>query len=482
VNFDEELQNALGRALDGLRSSLDASVRTWRDEITAAAEAERRQAGDEAAAAATAAAREEAQRDLDATRQQAQRELDTIRDQCQRDVSEVREQAQHDLHAVREEAQRDLAATREQAERDLDAVREQARQDLETVREQAQRDVEAERERARLERDAAREQARHDLDATREQAQRDLEAAREQAQQELLATREQARHELDNVREAAKRENEEFQRAAEARIAELVKAPEQARAELAAARADMERARSDRDAARAAVEEMRRQLGEARDSGRRGAEDVTRAQLAMAAADHQLKLDAALAQLRAEQRETTSASAERLAAAVRELDQPRGLGDILDVLTRCGAREAERAAILLVKGNQLQALRFANFPGVDARPMGMMLSLEDAGILRDAAWTGVAATHASPDGGAALPAFAQGAGGRCAVALPLVIGGVVVAVLYADTPYEADAATPPWTSVLDVLTRHAARVLEATTLRQAVGLAAEPLARASQPL
>jgi hypothetical protein len=294
--------------------------------------------------------------------------------------------------------------------------------------------------------------------------------------------REQARQDLENVREAAKRENEEFQQAAEARIAELMKAPERARAELEVSRGEIERARRDRDAARAAVEEMRRQLGEARDSGRRETEDVMKAQLAMAAAETQLRLDAELGQLRAEHMKTHAAAATRLVAAVRDLDQTRAIGDVLDLLTQCGAREAQRAAILRVKGNQLQALRFANFTEVDERPIGMMITLEEAGILRDVVWTGVAVTHASADSSAALPPFAQGAGGRCAIALPLMVGGVVVAVLYADTPYEADAAaSPPWTSVLEVLTRHAARVLEATTLQQAIGLSPEPLARASQP-
>jgi hypothetical protein len=54
--------------------------------------------------------------------------------------------------------------------------------------------------------------------------------------------------------------------------------------------------------------------------------------------------------------------------------------------------------------------------------------------------------------------------------VPLIVGGTVVAVLYGDCPYIDAAPAARWAAVLDVLTRHASRVLEAVTLRQAAGL------------
>ena len=57
------------------------------------------------------------------------------------------------------------------------------------------------------------------------------------------------------------------------------------------------------------------------------------------------------------------------------------------------------------------------------------------------------------------------------MALPVRVGGEVVAVLYADAarpdPPSSDAR---WPSVLEVLVRHASRVLEAMTVQQAAGL------------
>jgi hypothetical protein len=69
-----------------------------------------------------------------------------------------------------------------------------------------------------------------------------------------------------------------------------------------------------------------------------------------------------------------------------------------------------------------------------------------------------------------LPAFAQGAGARDALALPILLGGTVAAVLYADTPADGPAASSRWPATLDVLARHAGRVLEAMTIRHITGL------------
>jgi hypothetical protein len=57
------------------------------------------------------------------------------------------------------------------------------------------------------------------------------------------------------------------------------------------------------------------------------------------------------------------------------------------------------------------------------------------------------------------------------MALPVRVGGEVVAVLYADAP-RSDAALSDarWPAVLEVLVRHASRVLEAMTVQQAAGL------------
>jgi len=69
------------------------------------------------------------------------------------------------------------------------------------------------------------------------------------------------------------------------------------------------------------------------------------------------------------------------------------------------------------------------------------------------------------------------------MALPVRVGGEVVAVLYADAPRldgPSSDAQSRWPAVLEVLVRHASRVLEAMTVLQVVGLSLpRPVARSS---
>src|SRR5207237_1970613 len=83
--------------------------------------------------------------------------------------------------------------------------------------------------------------------------------------------------------------------------------------------------------------------------------------------------------------------------------------------------------------------------------------------------------------GPGLPPFAANAGERHAMALPVRVGGEVVAVLYADAPRnEAPSSDARWPAILEVLVRHASRVLEAMTVQQAAGLSLpRPVARGS---
>jgi hypothetical protein len=50
------------------------------------------------------------------------------------------------------------------------------------------------------------------------------------------------------------------------------------------------------------------------------------------------------------------------------------------------------------------------------------------------------------------------------------VGGSVVAVLYADGPIADKSDEPFWPAFLEVVARHAGRVLEGITVRQAAGL------------
>jgi hypothetical protein len=108
------------------------------------------------------------------------------------------------------------------------------------------------------------------------------------------------------------------------------------------------------------------------------------------------------------------------------------------------------------------------------------LGLQDAGFVAAAVRQGRAVQRAADDPDP-LPPFASGDGNRVAAAVPVTVGGVVVAVLYGDAPAQGEPRETRWPGVLEVLARHASRVLEAMTVQQATGLWPTTVARASQP-
>jgi hypothetical protein len=75
-----------------------------------------------------------------------------------------------------------------------------------------------------------------------------------------------------------------------------------------------------------------------------------------------------------------------------------------------------------------------------------------------------------PRGDAPVPEFARTDAARHVAAWPVAVGGSVVAVLYADSPVADTSEELYWPAFLDVLARHAGRVLEGITVRQAAGL------------
>jgi hypothetical protein len=142
----------------------------------------------------------------------------------------------------------------------------------------------------------------------------------------------------------------------------------------------------------------------------------------------------------------------------------------------------ERAAVLVVRGDRLRARRLAGF----GRAVDVNLDLDAAGLAGAVVRTGITVSRAAVEPRdeegtrqPALPPFAQDAGARHAVALPIFVGGQVVAVLYADAPRaDTRSSAARWPAVLEVLVRHASRALEAITVQQAAGL---PIARAAGP-
>jgi hypothetical protein len=155
-----------------------------------------------------------------------------------------------------------------------------------------------------------------------------------------------------------------------------------------------------------------------------------------------------------------------LPEAVRALDEAGTFGEVLETLALRAGREAGRAAVFLVKGSRLSDWRMVGFsPSSDASHLDIDVS--ESGPMAKAVRSG---QGISPTAQSPVPAFARTDEARVPAAWPVSVGGSVVAVLYADGPTADKPEDPFWPAFLDVLARHAGRVLEGITVRQAAGL------------
>jgi len=221
------------------------------------------------------------------------------------------------------------------------------------------------------------------------------------------------------------------------------------------------------------------EVAQAAAAEQRSRDTETQRVLEAAKAAEQSRIDAAASQAAAQATAQTTAQVamqtaaqetarvQRLTNAVRKLDAARSLGDLLDALSEGAAQEAERTALFITNQSRLQGWRFT---GLDDSRAARSISLEgdEAGVLatlgREQA--AMARIIANTD---TLPALLRTGQPRHRAAIPVVVDGAIVAVLYADAAAGADFSDR-WVSVLEVLTRHAGRALEVLTLQRVAGL------------
>lgn len=169
--------------------------------------------------------------------------------------------------------------------------------------------------------------------------------------------------------------------------------------------------------------------------------------------------------LRVDAQHHEEAAAARLLAAVQAMDRGQSLSEILNALVDGAAAEAKRAAMFLRKDGRLQSWRLAGFG--DAGQSAVDLAIPESGMLGEAARTGALVKDTVPPAFAALPPD------RPAAAIPLVMSGQVFAVLYADQGASGEIEGEAWRATLEVLSRHAARALEAVTALRLAQVASE---------
>ena len=288
----------------------------------------------------------------------------------------------------------------------------------------------------------------------------------------------------DHLRQEIGRQIEQF--AADLKAA----AAEDRRRSAADLAADAERRADQRVAAALAEEQARLAEAEtrAREDGRQigieegrfeGYEQGKADALAQARDEHlqaeqraaeERRLTEAAAQAAAARPAGDTAADERLADAVRAIDRARSLSEILDTLASCGAREAERVGIVLAGGGRFRGWRFLGFdPAID-QPHTIEFDASDGAIIAEAARSGL---PAFADAGTAAPPFTVVEPGCESAAIPLVLAGEVVGVLYAEL--RSERAEGRAEKALEILARHASRCLEvATAFRAARLVSARP--------
>lgn len=156
----------------------------------------------------------------------------------------------------------------------------------------------------------------------------------------------------------------------------------------------------------------------------------------------------------------------RLLSALRMLDEATSLRALLEGLGRGAAMEATRVAVLLVDGEMLRPFGDFGF-AVGPRPVDSPLDASPplARAVQERIRMPLAQVRSAD-----LPQFMRQPVGSAGIAIPVVVGGEVVSLLYAEGPEKAPdgASVPVWTEHVEILTRYASARLEAVTSRRTV--------------
>jgi chemotaxis protein histidine kinase CheA len=482
VSFEDHIRTTLERITAALRTELEREFSTVSDQLTRAVadERDRREAAQREIEALKRALAEERDRGAqqaaenaaaDMRRQaEAQAQIAQIQDAARRNVEEIQRSAVEERErAVQQAVEAASAEVQKHADVQIAQLRDAAQKQAEEINRAAEDQVNELRNTLRAQLEDVRRAAQAETEDARRTADASIEHARRVAAAQVDDALRVAAAQVEEALRAGAAQVDDAQRRAEEQLAETRRDLEAQLEEVRrGARADAEKAQRDLEAARAEADAAVR-------NARAEAEDVVIAQLTAAQAEAEQKIDQAVDRTRTDAHQADLAHIARLVDAIRRLDDTRSLSEALDALADCAARQVERAAVLMVKGDTLRIRRLAGF-GAE-RPAGD-LDIDSAGLAGAVLSTGVTVSRPAVEPGdaegsrqPALPSFARNAGARHAVALPITVGGRVVAVLYADaTPAHAPSDASRWPATLEVLARHASRVLEAMTMEQATGL------------
>lgn len=199
------------------------------------------------------------------------------------------------------------------------------------------------------------------------------------------------------------------------------------------------------------------------------AEDRLRTALAEAESRAADDLKTSVASARVKEREIEMATVGRLLESVRGLDGATSLSEVFDALALAAAREAARAAVVVLRGDRIQGWRMSGFGPRDTQPKSIDLALTESGVIGAAISAARAVTTRDNQTAAIGPGFEPLPADRMGLAVPVIVGGRVVAVVYADavtTDAQQRQVPSSWPELIEVLARHAGRCLEALTTQK----------------
>jgi hypothetical protein len=174
--------------------------------------------------------------------------------------------------------------------------------------------------------------------------------------------------------------------------------------------------------------------------------------------------------VRAREREAELAALTRLLESIRGLDGASSLSEVLDALGQAAGREASRAAVLVLRNERLLGWKLTGFGARDTQPKAIDLGLNESGVIGLAVGAARPVTTRDSQSAGEGPGFVHLPSDRMGFAVPVIVGGRVVAVVYADSlsgEGREHAVPSAWPEVIEVLARHAARCLEALTVQKA---------------
>ena len=169
------------------------------------------------------------------------------------------------------------------------------------------------------------------------------------------------------------------------------------------------------------------------------------------------------------------AAVSRLLHSVRRLDAQTTLTATLDTLTEMVAAEAGRVAVFVASDGKMRGWRFAGFGTEIGDAKRRVLNGADAGFLSQAIGqrqTRVLRAGAARAASDRPPGFAELPADRSALAVPVLVGGEPIVLVYADdVNAERRAILPQWCDAVELLARHACHRLEGMTANLAAALA-----------